>query len=118
LAVISVITLSCFAPNAAAWSEGFTTERGGQVIPGKTKPTSANASLKPTKARAPTENAKKIEEALQERFHDPGAIDGVIDERTRDALREFQRLNHLPVTGVVDEQTAAKLEGVEPERNK
>lgn len=27
-------------------------------------------------------------------------------------LREFQKLNNLPVTGVLDEQTAAKLGGV------
>jgi hypothetical protein len=61
------------------------------------------------------ENIKKVEEALQERLHDPGPIDGVIDQRTRDALREFQKLNNLPVTGVVDEQTAARLGGVQPE---
>ena len=90
------------------------------MIPDKTQPASANAAPTRTKDHAPTstENAKRIEEALQERFHSPGAIDGVIDERTRNAVREFQRLNHLPVTGEVDEQTAAKLEGVEPERNK
>jgi peptidoglycan hydrolase-like protein with peptidoglycan-binding domain len=65
--------------------------------------------------RMSAENMKKVEEALQERLHDPGPIDGVIDQRTRDALREFQKLNNLPVTGVVDEQTAARLGGVQPE---
>jgi len=63
----------------------------------------------------PAENIKRVEEALQERLHDPGPVDGIIDERTRDALREFQKLNNLPVTGVLDEQTAAKLGGVQPE---
>ena len=61
------------------------------------------------------EKIKRVEEALQERLHDPGRIDGIIDHRTRNALREFQKLNNLPVTGVLDEQTAAKLGGVQPE---
>jgi hypothetical protein len=65
--------------------------------------------------RMSAENIKRLEEALQERLYDPGRIDGIIDQRTRDALREFQMLNNLPVTGVVDEQTAAKLGGVQPE---
>jgi peptidoglycan hydrolase-like protein with peptidoglycan-binding domain len=65
--------------------------------------------------RMSAEDIKRLEEALQERLHDPGRIDGIIDQRTRDALREFQMLNNLPVTGVVDEQTAAKLGGVRPE---
>ena len=65
--------------------------------------------------RMSAEKIKRVEEALQERLHDPGHIDGVIDHRTRDALREFQKLNNLPVTGVLDEQTAAKLGGVQPE---
>jgi peptidoglycan hydrolase-like protein with peptidoglycan-binding domain len=61
------------------------------------------------------ENNKKVKEALRERFHYPGPLDGVIDQGTRHALREFQRLSHLFVTGVVDEQTAARLGGVWPE---
>jgi peptidoglycan hydrolase-like protein with peptidoglycan-binding domain len=65
--------------------------------------------------RMSAEKIKRVEEALQERLHDPGRIDGIIDQRTRDALREFQKLNNLPVTGVLDEQTAAKLGGVQPE---
>ncbi len=65
--------------------------------------------------RMTAEKIKRVEEALQERLHDPGRIDGIIDHRTRDALREFQKLNNLPVTGVLDEQTAAKLGGVQPE---
>ena len=65
--------------------------------------------------RMSAEQIKRMEEALQERLHDPGCIDGIIDQRTRDALREFQILNNLPVTGVLDEQTAAKLGGVQPE---
>ena len=32
-------------------------------------------------------------------------IDGIYSEETKDAVKEFQRLNSLPVTGVVDEKT-------------
>lgn len=55
------------------------------------------------------EQINRVEEALQERGHNPGRIDGIADERTRNALREFRKLNNLAVTGVLDEQTAAKL---------
>ena len=32
-------------------------------------------------------------------------IDGIFEEKTRDAVRQFQRSNDLPVTGVADRQT-------------
>jgi peptidoglycan hydrolase-like protein with peptidoglycan-binding domain len=62
------------------------------------------------------EKIKRVEEALQERGHNPGRIDGFVDEQTLNALREFQKLNHLSVTGVLDEQTAEKL-GIDREKS-
>jgi peptidoglycan hydrolase-like protein with peptidoglycan-binding domain len=56
--------------------------------------------------RMTAEKIKRVEEPYRKKLHDPGRIDGIIDHRTRDALREFQKLNNLPVTGVLDEQTA------------
>lgn len=32
-------------------------------------------------------------------------IDGIFEEKTRDAVRQFQRNNDLPVTGIADRQT-------------
>ena len=39
----------------------------------------------------------------------PVPIDGIFDSRTEEALREFQRLRGLPVTGRGDEQTWERL---------
>lgn len=42
--------------------------------------------------------------------YDPGAIDGVYGPRTRQALEAFQRAQHLPITGLLDEPTLQALQ--------
>jgi peptidoglycan hydrolase-like protein with peptidoglycan-binding domain len=54
------------------------------------------------------EHIKKAQEALKSKGLNPGS-DGKMDEKTQQALRDFQKVNNLPATGVLDEQTAAKL---------
>jgi hypothetical protein len=51
---------------------------------------------------------KKAQEALKAKGHNPGT-DGKMDEQTQQALRDFQKSNDLPATGVLDEKTANKL---------
>jgi len=55
------------------------------------------------------EDIKKAKEALKAKGLNPGPIDGSMDGKTQQALRDFQKANKLPVTGVLDAQTAAKL---------
>jgi peptidoglycan hydrolase-like protein with peptidoglycan-binding domain len=52
---------------------------------------------------------KKAKEALRAKGLNPGTIDGNMDAKTEQALRDFQQANKLPVTGVLDQQTADKL---------
>lgn len=54
------------------------------------------------------EHIKKAQEALKAKGLNPGT-DGKLDEKTQQALREFQKVNDLPATGVLDAKTAAKL---------
>jgi peptidoglycan hydrolase-like protein with peptidoglycan-binding domain len=54
------------------------------------------------------EHIKKAQEALKAKGLNPGT-DGKMDEKTQQALRDFQKVNNLPATGVLDSQTAAKL---------
>ena len=54
------------------------------------------------------EHIKKAQEALKAKGLNPGT-DGKLDEKTQQALRDFQKINNLPATGVLDAQTAAKL---------
>ncbi len=57
----------------------------------------------------PADDIKKAKEALKAKGLNPGPIDGTLDSKTQQALREFQQANKLPVTGTLDPQTAEKL---------
>ena len=56
-----------------------------------------------------SDDIKKAKEALKAKGLNPGPIDGTLDTKTQQALRDFQKANKLPVTGVLDAQTAEKL---------
>ena len=56
-----------------------------------------------------SDDIKKAKEALKAKGLNPGPIDGTLDIKTQQALRDFQKANKLPVTGVLDAQTAEKL---------
>src|SRR5215475_372408 len=56
-----------------------------------------------------SDDIKKAKEALKAKGLNPGPIDGTLDSKTQQALRDFQKTNKLPVTGVLDAQTAEKL---------
>lgn len=49
------------------------------------------------------------QQALKEKGFDPGPIDGVMGLRTVSALKDYQKSEHLAVTGRMDRDTAAKL---------
>jgi peptidoglycan hydrolase-like protein with peptidoglycan-binding domain len=51
---------------------------------------------------------REVQQALQEKGFNPGTS-GVLDSKTRDALRLFQKNNNIPMTGSVDNETAEKL---------
>lgn len=51
---------------------------------------------------------KELQQALQKKGHNPGAS-GVMDDKTREAIRAFQKEEGLAVTGNVDEKTAKAL---------
>jgi hypothetical protein len=52
---------------------------------------------------------KQVQEALKKEGHDPGPIDGVIGQKTQQALRDFQKSKNLKATGRLDDQTANAL---------
>jgi peptidoglycan hydrolase-like protein with peptidoglycan-binding domain len=51
---------------------------------------------------------KQVQQALQTKGHSAGTS-GVMDEKTRDAIRAFQKSNGLTMTGTVDDKTAQAL---------
>jgi lipid-binding SYLF domain-containing protein len=52
---------------------------------------------------------KQIQSSLQEKGYYKAAVDGVIGPATREAIRQYQKAENLPVTGRPDLQTTAKL---------
>ncbi len=59
---------------------------------------------------------KKLQDALRNKGHYVGQVDGVFGLRTRASIRSYQKAENLPITGQVDTRTAAEL-GVRPESN-
>jgi len=50
-----------------------------------------------------------VQNALTDQGYDPGSRDGHMGWRTREAIRDFQRDQGLPVTGNLDYETAQRL---------
>lgn len=58
------------------------------------------------------EEIRRAQEVLKAKGYDPGAASGNLHAGTQDALRQYQKANNLPVTGVLDQRTAETL-GIE-----
>ncbi len=52
-----------------------------------------------------------VEKRLAQIGADPGVVDGKFDNKTRQAIRRYQRLRDLPVTGFISRQTMVRLMG-------
>jgi Putative peptidoglycan binding domain len=73
------------------------------TIPEKMGPSAGDKGMVVT-----AEHIKKAQDALKAKGLNPGT-GGKLDPQTQQALRDFQKANNLPATGVLDEKTAAKL---------
>jgi peptidoglycan hydrolase-like protein with peptidoglycan-binding domain len=82
----------------------------------QTLPQSATGSDSSTKEVAYTHQIeiKKLQETLRNKGYYRSQVDGVFGLRTRASIRAYQKAEHLPVTGGLNTQTAARL-GVRPE---
>ena len=58
------------------------------------------------------QDVKKVQEALKDKGHDPGSIDGAMGPQTVKAIKAFQNANGIKETGRLDAETAEKL-GIE-----
>lgn len=69
-------------------------------VPGVTEENSSGISR---------QEVMQIQTALEQHGYEPGNVDGVMDNDTRAAIREFQADNQKTITGEVDRETAALL---------
>src|SRR5262249_49808010 len=56
------------------------------------------------------EDVRRVQQALTDLGYEPGDPTGLMTAQTREAIRQFQFLNNLPVTGNLDEQTKAAID--------
>jgi peptidoglycan hydrolase-like protein with peptidoglycan-binding domain len=56
-----------------------------------------------------SEHVKAVQQALKDKGHDPGAVDGKMGPKTQAALRDFQSKEGLKASGRLDADTMAKL---------
>jgi peptidoglycan hydrolase-like protein with peptidoglycan-binding domain len=100
---------------ATVWSQATPGDKpgpGGAQQPREPKePGAAGQQKEPGAAgqQWSADDIKKVQQALKEKGHDPGAVDGVMSSKTQQALREFQQKNGLQATGTLNAETAAKL---------
>lgn len=57
---------------------------------------------------------KKVQETLHDKGFYQGPVDGIVGHQTREAIRQYQRSEDLPVTGKLDDKTAERI-GIGPE---
>lgn len=55
-------------------------------------------------------DVRRLQQALKSAGHDPGPIDGIFGPKTERGVKSFQAAEGLPVTGVADPATWAKLD--------
>jgi len=75
-------------------NQGFSSQQGREK--------SADMSLS-------RDDVMQIQRALRDWEYNPGQANGVMSQQTKQAIREFQLLNGLPVTGVADDATKSAL---------
>ena len=56
-----------------------------------------------------SQQVKAVQQALKDKGHDPGAVDGEMGPKTEAALRDYQQKEGLTATGNADAETMAKL---------
>ena len=101
------------SPFAGTVEKGTGSARGSQDAQGMRRSGSTGTYSSGARGeRMASQDIKEVQEALKDKGHDPGAIDGVMGPRTQAALREFQSSQGLQATGTLNDETAQKL-GVE-----
>lgn len=87
---------------------GSKSERGPGNVP-LPEGSRESGTVEMGKSGGTTDSIMAVQNALKDKGHDPGPIDGKMNSRTQAALKSFQSANNLKATGVLDSETASKL---------
>jgi len=94
-------------PNKSLGATQSERERETSVPLPKGSPSAGSVEL--GAGRISMTNIKQVQQALKDKGYDPGAIDGVMGARTKEAIKSFQSASSLPVTGTLDAATSQQL---------
>jgi len=107
------------SPSDASKSEPAKPEGAKPEGKAESKPDTMKPETKTEKAEKPgkaaqgmargSEQVKAAQQALKDKGHDPGTIDGVMGPKTQAALKGFQKAEGLKESGRLDTDTMAKL---------
>ena len=95
---------SAAVPEAAPEASALTGDAGMTATPAKRRASSTSSTKRSVKP-----STREIQQALKNAGFYQGAMDGKMGPMTRDAIKEFQRINGLPDDGVVGRRTWGKL---------
>lgn len=93
-------------PDAAAPDKSDAMKSDGKAD--RTKADTSGA-MKSRAAADKSDQVRSAQQALKDKGHDPGAIDGVMGPKTQAALRDFQKAEGIQATGRLDAETMSKL---------
>jgi lipid-binding SYLF domain-containing protein/peptidoglycan hydrolase-like protein with peptidoglycan-binding domain len=85
------------------------TESQYQNQPYSSHPSTQDSSRFHSGLTTSPDDVREVQESLTVLMYNPGEPNGIMTDQTQDAIREFQYLNSLPVTGQLDEQTTIAI---------
>jgi peptidoglycan hydrolase-like protein with peptidoglycan-binding domain len=97
---------------APLWSQvdiDVQTKGGAKVGGGQQGTTEQDAQGPSTGASVSSAQTMRLQQALKDKGHDPGPINGQMNAQTRAALKSYQQQQGLRATGTLDAETQASL---------
>ncbi len=92
------------------WAAAIALTRGLQPQRQLVKPELQTVSAGGRSMTIARELLRRVQGALKQRGYGVGVVDGLYGSNTRQALEAFQRDQNLPVTGLPDQDTMARLQ--------
>lgn len=104
--IAAALALALAAP--LAYAAGDTYDRTGSAM-NRSDATSSYGSSVHGSTAMNRDTVRQVQQALSDKGHDVGPIDGIMGPRTRAALRDYQRQNNLSGASGMDQQTLESL---------
>lgn len=105
---LALVALIAAAPVVAS-GEGAPVTGSGTTAGGSSGAAPGTGAQTGAPAPADIETMREVEQQLKVAGFDPGSIDGLMDQNTEQALRQYQQSRGFRVTGRLDDATRGSL---------